>query len=183
MVMQAQAPALPPGSRHHLSRGGWLWPGLLTAEGAALVVLLAADGSPLGRVVRALAAAAMTGLAAWLMARGGRAGRGAVALVAGIAGTVTGAGVASAQARAGLSVTVLAALVALVAGIYRAVRALDPQQVAQAVPAMQLMGWVRALPLRISARRRPERHEGIGHRPVGAGVISNHSSVKNPHSA
>ena len=117
MVMQAQAPALPPGSRHHLSRGGWLGPGLLTAEGAALVVLLAADGSPLGRVVRALAAAAMTGLAAWLMARGGRAGRGAVALVAGIAGTVTGAGVASAQARAGLSVTVLAALVALVAGI------------------------------------------------------------------
>ena len=38
---------------------------------------------------------------------------------------------------------------------YRAVRALDPGQVAQAVPAMQLMGWVRALPARVSARHRP----------------------------
>ena len=117
MAMQAQAPALLPGSRHHRSLGGRLGPVLLTAEGVALVLLLAADGSPLGRVVRALTAAAMTGLAAWLMSRSGRAGRGAVTLVAGIAGTVSGAGVASAHARAGASVTVLAALVALVAGV------------------------------------------------------------------
>ena len=39
---------------------------------------------------------------------------------------------------------------------YRAVRDLDPRQVAQAVPAMQLMGWVRALPARISARHRQD---------------------------
>ena len=49
--------------------------------------------------------------------RRARAGRGAAALVAGIADTVTGAGVASAQVRAGLSVTVLAALVVLLAGV------------------------------------------------------------------
>ena len=118
MAMQAQAPALLPGSRHHRSLGARLGPVLLTAEGVALVaVLLAADGSPLGRAVRAVAAAAMTGLAAWLMTRSGRTGRGAVALVAGIAGTVTGAGIASAQAKASISVTLLAALVALVAGV------------------------------------------------------------------
>lgn len=39
---------------------------------------------------------------------------------------------------------------------YRAVRDLDPRQVAQAVPAMQLMGWFRTLPVRISARYRQD---------------------------
>jgi hypothetical protein len=39
---------------------------------------------------------------------------------------------------------------------YRAVRALDPEQVAQAVPAMRLMGWLRAVPARVSARYRQD---------------------------
>jgi hypothetical protein len=39
---------------------------------------------------------------------------------------------------------------------YRAIRDLDPRQVAQAVPAMQLMGWFRALPVRITARYRQD---------------------------
>ncbi len=139
MAMQAQAPALLPGSRHRRALGARLGPVLLTAEGVALVaVLLAADGSPLGRAVRAAAAAAMTGLAAWLMSGSGRAGRGAVALVAGIAGTVTGAGIASAQARAGVSVALLAALVALVAGVIRV--GLGGVLLVRAVP-----GWWRLL--------------------------------------
>ena len=63
------------------------------------------------------AVAAAAGLAVWLMSRSGRAGRGGVALIAGIAGTVAGAGVASAQASAGISVSVVAALVVLLAGV------------------------------------------------------------------
>ena len=38
---------------------------------------------------------------------------------------------------------------------YRAVRSLDPGQVGQTVPFMQLMGWMRALPARIGSRHRP----------------------------
>ena len=45
---------------------------------------------------------------------------------------------------------------------YRAVRALDPGQVAQAVPVMQLMGWFRALPARVSARYRHDDQPAPG---------------------
>ena len=38
---------------------------------------------------------------------------------------------------------------------YRAVRSLDPGQVGQTVPFLQLMGWMRALPARIGSRHRP----------------------------
>ena len=37
---------------------------------------------------------------------------------------------------------------------YRAVRSLDPGQVGQTVPFLQLMGWMRALPARIGSRHR-----------------------------
>ena len=36
----------------------------------------------------------------------------------------------------------------------QAIRALDPEQVGRAVPGMQLMGWMRAMPARVGARRR-----------------------------
>ena len=44
---------------------------------------------------------------------------------------------------------------------YRAVRSLDPGQVGQTVPFMQLMSWMRALPARIGSRHRP----GTGSQP------------------
>ena len=50
---------------------------------------------------------------------------------------------------------------------YQAVRDLDPGQVAQAVPAMQLMGWFRALPARISARYRQDSQSASETLPVG----------------
>lgn len=43
---------------------------------------------------------------------------------------------------------------------YRAVRALDPEQVAEALPAMRLMGWFRALPARVSTRYRQDSQAG-----------------------
>src|SRR6516225_1826959 len=39
---------------------------------------------------------------------------------------------------------------------YRAVRALDPEQVAASVPFMRLMGQARALPARLASRHRDE---------------------------
>ena len=44
---------------------------------------------------------------------------------------------------------------------YHAIRSLDPQQVGQAVPVMQLMGWMRALPARVG----PRRHAHAGPAP------------------
>ena len=118
MAADVQHPVLPAGRRHHQARARTrAMAALMAAEGAALAVVLAADGSPPWRAVRAMITLTAAGLAVWLTRRGGRAGRGAVALAAGIAGTVIGAGVASAQARAGMSVIVLAALAVLLAGV------------------------------------------------------------------
>jgi uncharacterized protein len=117
MAVRTPDPVVPPPSRPHRTSHVWATTALLGAAGAALVVLVTADGSPLWRAARGLAVAALAGLAMWLAARSGRAGRGAVLLIAGIAGTVAGGGVASAQVSAGMRVTVAAALVALLAGL------------------------------------------------------------------
>jgi hypothetical protein len=78
-------------------------PGLVAAEGAALAVLAGPDGSPVWRLVRVLVVIAVTAVGVWVTHQAGRASRGAAALVAGIVGTVTGAGVDSAHlAKAGL---------------------------------------------------------------------------------
>ena len=92
---------------------------LLCAEGAAAIVVLAGqDGSARWQVVRLAAVAVLTVVAAWYAGRAGPAGRGAVALAAGIAGTVMGAGVGSAYAaKAGLSMITVAAVIELLTGI------------------------------------------------------------------
>ena len=90
-------------------------PGLVAAEGVALAVLAGLDGSPVWRVARVLLVIAVTAVGVWVTRR---AGRGAAALVAGIVGTVAGAGVASAHlAKAGLDAAAVVAAVVLVTGI------------------------------------------------------------------
>jgi fermentation-respiration switch protein FrsA (DUF1100 family) len=92
-------------------------PGVIAAEGAALAVLAALDGSPVWLVARVLMVIAITGLAVWFTRRAGRAARGGTALVLGIMGTVVGAGVASAQAKAGPGAAAVVAVIVLVTGI------------------------------------------------------------------
>src|SRR5215470_9242664 len=92
-----------------------LLPALIAAEGAALAVLLGLDGSAEWRAARVATVIAVTIVAAWFTRRASRVGRGAVALMAGIVGTVTGAGVASAHlAKAGPDVAAVLAVVVLV---------------------------------------------------------------------
>ena len=91
---------------------------LIGAEGAAFAVLLGLNGSAGWQLARVVAVIAVTIVAAWSTRRAGRASRGAVALAAGIAGTVAGAGVASAHlAKAGLDGAAVLAVVVLVAGL------------------------------------------------------------------
>src|SRR5690349_14720870 len=77
-------------------------PGVIAVEGAALAVLAGLDGSPVWRVAWVLVVVAITALAVWFTGRTGRGARGGIALVLGIVGRAAGAGVASAQAKAGL---------------------------------------------------------------------------------
>jgi len=91
---------------------------VMVAEGAALAVLAGLDGSAAWQVARVLVILGGTALAVWFTRRTGRAGRGTAALLLGIAGTVTGAGVGSAHlAKAGLDVAAVLAAVVLVTGL------------------------------------------------------------------
>src|SRR5512142_2987435 len=93
-------------------------PALMAAEGVAFAVLLGLDGSPVWRVVRVLVVIAVTALAVWFTRRAGRTGRGATALVLGIAGTAAGAGAAGGLlAKAGLDAAALVAAIVLVTGV------------------------------------------------------------------
>ena len=93
-------------------------PAVMAAEGVAFAVLTGLDGSPAWRVARVLAAVAVTALAVWFTRRAGRAGRGATALLLGIAGTAAGAGIASAHlAKAGLDAAAVLAAIVLVTGL------------------------------------------------------------------
>ena len=87
-------------------------------EGAALAVLAGLDGSPVWQVIRVVVILAVTAGAVWFTRRAGRAGRGTTALLLGIAGTVTGAGVAGAHlAKAGLDAAAVLAVIVLVTGL------------------------------------------------------------------
>jgi uncharacterized protein len=106
------------GQVHQRPRSRAVLLALTAAEGVSLAVLLGLDGSPMWRAVRVFGVIAAAAAAAWLVSTAGRTGRGAAALVPGIAGTVAGGGVASAHlAKAGPGVTVAVAGVALVCGV------------------------------------------------------------------
>jgi uncharacterized protein len=93
-------------------------PAVMAAEGIAFAVLAGLDGSAVWQVARVLVILAVTALAVWFTGRSGRAGRGTAALLLGIAGTVTGAGVGSAHlAKAGLDVAAVLAAIVLVTGL------------------------------------------------------------------
>ena len=76
-------------------------PAVIVAQGVALAVLAGLDGSPAWQGARVLAVIAATGLGVWFARQAALAARGGTALALGVVGTVAGAGVASAQLRAG----------------------------------------------------------------------------------
>jgi uncharacterized protein len=133
-------------------------PGLVAAEGAALAVLAGLDGSLVWRVVRVLVAVAVTALGVWFTRRAGPTWRGTTALVAGIVGTVTGAGVAGGHlGKTGLDAAAVAAAIVLVTGIVLLVwgattliRAIPGWWRLLAVPAAIALLWFVLFPLAIA---------------------------------
>jgi dienelactone hydrolase len=133
-------------------------PCLVAAEGTALAVLAGLDGSPVWRVVRVLVVIAVAVVGVWFTRRAGRPGRGAAALVAGIVGTVTGAGVASAHlAKAGLDtaavlagIVLLTGLILLIWGAVALVRAAPGWWRLLAVPAAIALLWFVLFPLTVA---------------------------------
>jgi uncharacterized protein len=97
-------------------------PAVMAVEGAVLAVLAGLDGSPVWQVTRVVVILAVTAGAVWYArraGRAGRAGRGTVALLLGIAGTVTGAGVAGVHlAKAGLDTAAVLGAIVLAAGLF-----------------------------------------------------------------
>jgi uncharacterized protein len=94
-------------------------PAVMAAEGAAFAALLGLEGSPPWQVARVLVALIVAAAAVWYVRRAGRTGQGAAALVAGIAGTAAGGGVAGGHlAKAGLDVPAVLAAVVLVTGAF-----------------------------------------------------------------
>src|SRR5690349_5766771 len=93
-------------------------PAVMAAEGIAFAALAGLDGSAVWQAARVLVILAVTALAIWVTSRAGRAGRGAAALLLGIAGTVAGAGVGSAHlAKAGLDAAAVLAAIVLTTGL------------------------------------------------------------------
>ena len=138
-------------------------PAVIAVEGAALAVLAGVDGSPVWRVVRVLVVIAITGLAVWFTAAG-RAARGGTALVLGIVGTVAGAGVASAQLKAGLGpaavvagIVLVTGLVLLIGGAAVLVRAMPGWWRLLAIPAALALLWFVVFPVTVAvfATNRP----------------------------
>ena len=137
----------------------------MAAEGVAFAVLAGLDGSAVWRVVRVLVAIAVTALAIWFTRRAGRTGRGATALVLGIAGTAAGAGVASGHlAKAGLDAAAPAAAIVLITGLVllgwgaaALVRAIPGWWRLLAVPAAIAILWFVLWPLTeaVNATNRP----------------------------
>jgi len=114
------ADVLPPRGNSALSppRSPVLLP-TVAAGGVASAMLAGLDGSPGWRVSRVLAVVAVTTLAAWLIRRTGRVAQGTTALLLGTAGTVTGAGIASAHlGKAGLDAAAVLAVIILVTGLF-----------------------------------------------------------------
>ena len=147
-------------------------PAVMAAQGVAFAVLAGLDGSPVWRVARVLVAVAVTALAVWFTRRAGRVCRGATALLLGIAGTVAGAGVASAHlAKAGLDAAAVLAAVVLVTGLVllgwgavALVRAIPGWWRLLAVPAALVLLEFVLLPLTVAvhATNRPPGPLGAG---------------------
>jgi len=127
-------------------------------RGLPSLAVVGLDGSAVWQGVRILVMVMVTGLAAWSTARAGRPGRGVIAVVAGIAGTVAGAGVASAHlGKAGLDVAAALAVAVLVSGLILLgwgaallVRAMPGWRRLLAVPAAAVMAWFVLFPLTIA---------------------------------
>ncbi len=141
-------------------------PGLVAAEGAALAVLVGLDGSPVWRVARVLVAVAVTALGVWFTRRAGRTGRGVIVLVAGIVGTVTGAGMTGGHlGKTGLDAAAVSAAIVLVTGVIlllwgatTLIRAVPGWWRLLAVPAAIALLWFVLFPLTmavIAANRAP----------------------------
>jgi dienelactone hydrolase len=124
----------------------------------AFAVLAALDGSALWRAVRVLVALSVVAFAVWYFLRAGRAGRGAAALLAGIAGTAVGAGVASGHlAKAGLDAAAVVAAIVLMTGLLLLawgvavlVRAIPGWWRLLAVPAALALLWFVLVPLTVA---------------------------------
>ena len=146
------------GQVHRPPRSRVIMPGLVAAEGTALAVLAGLDGLPVWRMVRVLVVIAVAVVGVWVTRRAGRPGRGAAALVAGIVGTVAGAGVASAHlAKAGLDAAAVVAAVVLVTGVVllvwgavALVRAVPGWWRLLAVPAAIALLWFVLFPLTVA---------------------------------
>jgi len=131
---------------------------VIAAEGVAFAMLLGLDGSPAWRVARVPGVIAVTVLAVWFTRRAGRTGRGAAALLFGIAGTAAGAGVASGHlAKAGLDAAAMAAAVVLVTGVVllgwgavTLVRAMPGWWRLLAVPGAMVLLWFMLWPLSLA---------------------------------
>ena len=111
---------LPPRGENALSRprSPVLLPAVVATGGVASAMLAGLDGSPGWRVARVVVVVAVTALAIWFIRRAGRVGQGTTALLLGIAGTVAGAGIASAHlAKAGLDAAAVLAAIVLVTGL------------------------------------------------------------------
>jgi hypothetical protein len=101
------------------SDAGRLLPSLLLVQGMAFLFLIGLAGSPLWRGLRMLAVVGITAAAAMYSRRAALPGRGATALVLGIAGTVAGAGIGGVYlAKVGVSVLTVAGMICLVTGLW-----------------------------------------------------------------
>ena len=113
VLPQPRSEQIPPQARSPV-----VLPAVMAAQAVTFAVLAGLDGSAGWRVARVLVAVAVTAQAVWFNRRAGRAGQGTTALLLGIAGTVAGAGVASAHlAKAGLDVAAVLAVIVLVTGL------------------------------------------------------------------
>jgi dienelactone hydrolase len=127
----------------------------MAAEGVAFAALVGLDGAPLWQVARVVVTLLVTALAVWFTRRAGRTGRGATALVFGIAGTAAGGGVAGFHlAKAGLDAAVVLAAVVLVTGVFlliwgsvALVRAIPGWWRLLAIPAALVLLWFVLFPV------------------------------------
>jgi len=114
ILLQPRSDQFRPGSRPSV-----VVPAVIAAEGVAFTVLAGLDGSAVWQVARMLVTLVLTALAVWFTRRAGRSGRGAAALVLGVAGTAAGGGVAAAHlSKAGLDAAAVLAAVVLVTGVF-----------------------------------------------------------------
>ena len=169
------ADLLPPRSDQARPRSQRLMPAVLAAEGLAFAALLGLDGSAAWQVARVLVTLAVTALAVWFSRRAGRTGRGATALVLGIAGTAAGGGVAGAHlAKAGLDAAAALAVIVLATGLFlliwgtvALVGAMRGWWRVLAIPAALALLWFALYPVTMAviATNRPPGTLGPGRRP------------------